>query len=68
MREQEEVADGVFIWKQCQVRFSMRFDSEEEAESFVEAKQVSGDLACSIGKEQGYTEWVEGMSNFTKRP
>ena len=60
----EEVDDGVFEKKQCTPSYTNKYDTREEAQSFVDEKEALGDIAYIVSKEQGQTDHCEHLSNF----
>ena len=63
-REEVEVSEGIFVSRQCQESYSIRFDTIENAEKFINEKQASGDIAYLCKKEIAASYCHEYLSNF----
>ena len=60
----EEVDNGVFDKRQCAPSYTNKYNTREEAQSFVDEKEALGDIAYIVSKEQGQTDHCEHLSNF----
>lgn len=63
-REKIEVEEGIYQDQQCQERYSLRFESNDEAMKEIREREDRGDHAFAVGKGRGVSARHEHLSNF----